>query len=1118
MEKDRTKRRYQPGKKIGAGSFATVFVARDLKLNRDVAIKQLHAQYLKDQIQLKRYWQEAQLLGSIEHPNVMTIYDVLQSKGCLILEKMRGSLKEVYANKPMPVEEVRQTILQSAKGLQCLHDNGIIHGDIKPGNLFLSRQDVVKLGDFGLARRVNDEDGSLVKGTTRYMAPELVSEDFGDVGPASDLYSLGFSALEMLVGPEFESLFPDLIAFGRDRQMAWMMWHCSADRKLPPIQSLLSGVPDDVARVLSKLTTKNQSERYHHASEVISDLSKQATPVGKSLKDDELEAERLALAKRNKRRKLWAACLSSLLLSSAIVAYVMWPKKPEEHVKIPEAVRGVVQNILTIDQKLVLDIGTDWKEFTLQSGDQVTLNRKERQLRDLQENDRVVVHSRLTPENKIRYDIVAFRPETHTGVIQSINGEENQFSMKVTEGEEVDTEFQLSVPEATPISLNAKSEMAGEPHRFQSLAEGDRVIVNHSDDESGMLALSVDAFRETTLIGYARKIDVRKKLITVALEESEQNSSSFVRIPLANNCIIQLNDNASLNEKLVTFGDLLPGDKVTLHYETKVSAIDAFRVFRDEGDVLEVNVAGRKLTIASDQFDSNRVYILDSELDIKLGSESIGLEDFRTGDQVKLSHVFPGQAEPSLQTLDVTRPANRKKWAIFIANETFKDAQISPLDRSIDSATALREKLVTRYAVPEDQMLYCEDFVGVRLQKEIPDWLRQIPADAELYIYLSTRAFAETNKNVYLAAQDSNLEKIDETGIRFDWLIDQLDRCRTKQKLLLLDCTPMDSVSDDAQVSSEEMIEVVRSTHRGGYPRSLYVLGATRKGQVGTNIAETPLSLFAESLVQGFGGEADQGADNQIEITELADYVEKAVSQQSSSQRPVLFLPDPSPPRISDRAKASLIDFLSRFGQKKMDLELVEEEFEVLKSLAPSEPEPTLAFGILLLKASKIDRAFEQFEKVRLSHPDSIPAHRCAIWINFYKTRYDDGVEKMLVLLDQIPLPEDMDKDYTERTLAIFEWAGRLRELAGAADWTGRIPTANELEKLDSTINKFGQGPMDQYASGRKTTREKIDQFDSDIAADPRSNSRLKKTKIRSYVDSIADEKLITEVKDGLDK
>ncbi|MGB1931123.1 MAG: serine/threonine protein kinase, partial [Mariniblastus sp.] len=273
MANDRSKKRYDKLELIGEGEYAKVYSAEDTKLGRNVAVKRVRKQFLNDQEKLARYWKEAQLLVDVEHPNILTIYDLMKSKGCLVLELMKGNLKQIYGNRPMPVKDIREMLLQVARGLECLHKNQITHGDVKPENLMLSRQDVVKLGDFGLARRANDEEGGLLKGTTKYMAPELVSEDFGEVGTASDLYSLGFSALELMIGPEFDSLFPDLIAFGSNKQMAWMMWHCSADRKFPDIQTVLEGVPDDLAAVLQKLTAKSQSERYATAKELIDDLT-----------------------------------------------------------------------------------------------------------------------------------------------------------------------------------------------------------------------------------------------------------------------------------------------------------------------------------------------------------------------------------------------------------------------------------------------------------------------------------------------------------------------------------------------------------------------------------------------------------------------------------------------------------------------------------------------------------------------------------------------------------------------------------------------------------------------------------------------------------------------------
>ena len=152
----------------------------------------------------------------------------------------------------------------------------MIHGDIKPSNILVAPPNRVKLGDFGLARRASNEEGSLLKGTTKYMAPELLSGQFGAVGPASDLYSLGFTAYELMVGSHFESLLPTLATFGRNKQLAWMMWHSTADVKLPDIERVLEGVPEDLAHVIQRLIAKDQSQRYRSAHEALRDL--QASP------------------------------------------------------------------------------------------------------------------------------------------------------------------------------------------------------------------------------------------------------------------------------------------------------------------------------------------------------------------------------------------------------------------------------------------------------------------------------------------------------------------------------------------------------------------------------------------------------------------------------------------------------------------------------------------------------------------------------------------------------------------------------------------------------------------------------------------------------------------------
>ncbi len=258
--------RYEILDTIASGEFATVSRARDRDLGREVAVKQIHAQYLADPRQLARYWQEAQLLASLQHANILTIYDVVRPRGWLILELMRGSLKSAAEGEPMDLDQLRLVLMNCLTGLDFLHGNGVIHGDVKPSNILVAPPNRIKLGDFGLARRASNEEGSLLKGTTKYMAPELLSAQFGAVGAASDLYSLGFTAYELMVGSHFESLLPTLATFGRNRQLAWMMWHSTADVKLPDIARVLEGVPADLAHVIQRLIAKDQSQRYRSAA------------------------------------------------------------------------------------------------------------------------------------------------------------------------------------------------------------------------------------------------------------------------------------------------------------------------------------------------------------------------------------------------------------------------------------------------------------------------------------------------------------------------------------------------------------------------------------------------------------------------------------------------------------------------------------------------------------------------------------------------------------------------------------------------------------------------------------------------------------------------------------
>ena len=121
---------------------------------------------------------------------------------------MRGSLSQGATGEPIDLDFLRILLIDCLSALHFLHANGVIHGDIKPSNMLVDGRNRVKIGDFGLARRASNEGGSLLKGTTKYMAPELIHPQFGEVGPASDLYSLGFSAYELMCGRSSSRSFP----------------------------------------------------------------------------------------------------------------------------------------------------------------------------------------------------------------------------------------------------------------------------------------------------------------------------------------------------------------------------------------------------------------------------------------------------------------------------------------------------------------------------------------------------------------------------------------------------------------------------------------------------------------------------------------------------------------------------------------------------------------------------------------------------------------------------------------------------------------------------------------------------------------------------------------------
>jgi serine/threonine protein kinase/tetratricopeptide (TPR) repeat protein len=259
---------------VGQGRLATVYRARDLALNREVAIKELNDGARQDERLLQRFWDEARFLANVEHDNVVQIYGLDQQRGWVIMELAAGGLDSAVARAPTPPEVVRGVLRQVLDGLDCLHRQGRIHGGIKPSNLLVTHQGLVKLSDTtGVA------GGPSTDLPAKYLAPEQLDPSFGPVGPGTDLYCLGFTTLELLAGPGFKALFVDPAVTVDDSALGWRRLHGGRDRAVPAAATVVPGLPPDLAGVIDRLLRKDVAERYASAADALKDLADVPSPA-----------------------------------------------------------------------------------------------------------------------------------------------------------------------------------------------------------------------------------------------------------------------------------------------------------------------------------------------------------------------------------------------------------------------------------------------------------------------------------------------------------------------------------------------------------------------------------------------------------------------------------------------------------------------------------------------------------------------------------------------------------------------------------------------------------------------------------------------------------------------
>jgi len=348
---------YRIIEKIGAGGMGEVYLAEDTELNRKVALKFLPSHLCQDADCRARFKREAQAAAKLSHPNIVTIYEVGEYNGrpFFAMEHLEGqTLRELIRQRDIPLSQAVDIAIQLCEGLQEAHERGIVHRDIKPANIIIDKKERCKVLDFGLAAvkgegRITRTGSTL--GTVHYMSPEQSRGE--QVDHRTDLFSLGVVLYEMVAGQ---------VPFRGDSDPAIL--HAIAYDDPEPLARYRREVSEDLQRVIDKALTKDKSERYQHADEVLADLRRLRKDSAK------VSSRRTPLTVTGRARKSFARRLiyGALAVAAIAILSIVFGRKDD-----PDRVQATHRQITFTGKVRELAVSPDGKSvaYILQESESI---------------------------------------------------------------------------------------------------------------------------------------------------------------------------------------------------------------------------------------------------------------------------------------------------------------------------------------------------------------------------------------------------------------------------------------------------------------------------------------------------------------------------------------------------------------------------------------------------------------------------------------------------------------------------------------------------------------------------------------------------------------------------